>query len=402
MDALGDAPAEPARAALLDLLLASGVPAILSGEHPFRPPALLERCGYGEIALSTPSYTDQRALWSEALPELGAADVAAWAARYRLSPGELRAVARVARTRAELANNGDAARVADHVEGAVAAVTRQRAHQFAVAITPRRGSADLVLPPDLHRQVLEVGALFRAWPRAADEWGFGRLNAGGMKVLFTGDPGTGKSLAAEVIAGELGLLLLRVELSQVVSKWVGETEKNLEAVFREAEQSRAVLLFDEAEALFGKRGEVQRGADRYANLEVSYLLQRIEEYEGLVVLASNLKDQIDDAFQRRFHVVLHFPRPRLEERERLWSAAFPEAAPLDPDVDVHALTRLDLTGAGIMGAARLAALLALKAGSERIGMREVVQAVARQYRREARILSPSELGRYAGLMQGEG
>src|SRR5216683_2955483 len=148
-----------------------------------------------------------------------------------------------------------------------------------------------------------------------------------MKALFAGDPGTGKTLAAEVIAGLLGLALYKVDLARIVSKWVGETEKNLEAAFREAEESHVVLFFDEADALFGKRGEVQHGADRYANLEVSYLLQRLEDHYGLVILASDLKDQIDNAFIRRFQIVLNFPRPSEAERLKIWEIAFPKAAP---------------------------------------------------------------------------
>src|SRR5262249_55158992 len=157
------------------------------------------------------------------------------------------------------------------------------------------------LAPEQHGHVLEIARFYRSWPRVATAWGLGRVSPGeGMKALFTGEPGTGKTLAAEVVAGLLGLLLLKIDLAQVVSKWIGETEKNLEVAFREAEESDAVLFFDEADALFGKRGEVQRGTDRYANLEVSYLLQRLEEHDGLVILASNLKDQIDTAFTRRF------------------------------------------------------------------------------------------------------
>jgi SpoVK/Ycf46/Vps4 family AAA+-type ATPase len=220
-----------------------------------------------------------------------------------------------------------------------------------------------------------------------------------MKALFTGDPGTGKTLAAEVIAATLGASLLRVELSRVVSKWVGETEKNLDAAFAEAEDSQAVLLFDEADALFGKRGNVETGVDRYANLEVSHLLQRLEAFAGLVILASNLRDNIDPAFTRRFHAILHFPRPQLDERRRLWQLAFPAEAPVDTSIDFEALATLDLTGAGVMGAARAAALMAAQEGADEIGKPHVVRAIARQFRREARLLAPKDLGPYANLLQ---
>jgi SpoVK/Ycf46/Vps4 family AAA+-type ATPase len=235
----------------------------------------------------------------------------------------------------------------------------------------------------------------------SEVWGFGRLatGEGGIKALFTGDSGTGKTLAAEVIAGTLRMPLLRVELSRVVSKWVGETERNLDAAFAEAEDGQAVLLFDEADALFGKRGNVETGVDRYANLEVSYLLQRLDDYAGLVILASNLKDNIDPAFTRRFQSILYFPRPERAERLRIWRLAFPQQAPIDPTLDFEALSNLDLTGAGIVGAARNAALLAAEEGCAEIGKPHIVRAIACQFRREARLLMPVELGPYASLLQ---
>jgi SpoVK/Ycf46/Vps4 family AAA+-type ATPase len=206
-------------------------------------------------------------------------------------------------------------------------------------------------------------------------------------------------LAAEVIARQLGTPLLKINIAETVSKWVGETEKNLDAAFREALAGHAVLFFDEADALFGKRGEVKHGVDRYANLEVSHLLQRLEDHDGLVILASNLKENIDPAFTRRFHVVIHFPRPEESDRRRIWRIAFPPQAPLDEQVDLAALARLDMTGAAIVGSARTAALLAADAGAETITMAHVIRGVARQFRREARILSTADLGPYASLLQ---
>ncbi len=215
---------------------------------------------------------------------------------------------------------------------------------------------------------------------------------------MTGEPGTGKTLAAEVIASRLGLSLIRADLSRLVSKWVGETEKNLEAAFQEAEASNAVLFFDEADALFGKRGQVEHGTDRWANLEVGYLLQRLEAFDGLAILASNLRENIDPAFTRRFSIVVHFPRPGRDDRRRLWQLAFPREAPLAADVDLDSLAELDLTGAGIVAAARTAALLAADAGAQTITMSHAVQGVSRQYQREARVLRPADLGRQAGLL----
>jgi SpoVK/Ycf46/Vps4 family AAA+-type ATPase len=288
----------------------------------------------------------------------------------------------------------------DLLDDACATVARKRSDHFATLVRPERGPDDLILPPELHRQVMEIARFFRALPQVCEAWRFGAVmtSRGGLKALFSGDSGTGKTLAAEVVAGELGLPLLKIDLARVVSKWVGETEKNLETAFREAEESHSILFFDEADALFGKRGEVSHGTDRYANLEVSYLLQRLEEHPGLVILATNLREQIDEAFVRRFHVMLHFPRPALEERRRLWRVALPPSSPLAGDVDLEALAKLDLTGAGVVGTARTAALLAADEGAESIQMRHLVQAARRQFHREARLLTSSDLGRYSHLL----
>ena len=247
--------------------------------------------------------------------------------------------------------------------------------------------------------ILELAAAYRAWPQVAEEWGFAvHGGAGGLKALFTGEPGTGKTLAAEVIAGMLGLILLKVDLSQVVSKWVGETEKNLDTAFRQAEDSQALLFFDEADALFGRRGEVTNGMDRYANLEVGFLLQRLEQSQALVILASNLKENLDQAFTRRFHHIIHFPRPEPLERERIWRLAFPPKAPLGPDVNFAALANLEMTGASITGAARSAALLAASLPATEISMTQIIQGVRRQYQRDCRLFRPEELGAYAAAV----
>jgi SpoVK/Ycf46/Vps4 family AAA+-type ATPase len=168
-----------------------------------------------------------------------------------------------------------------------------------------------------------------------ERWGYGRKHArrGGITALFAGQPGTGKTMAAEIVAGELGLDLYRIDLSAVVSKYIGETEKNLEKIFRAADQGEAVLLFDEADAIFGKRSEVRDARDRYANVEVAYLLQRLENYDGLAVLTTNLRGNIDEAFIRRLDCVMEFPLPEEAERLRIWRLALPAQAPLGDDVD---------------------------------------------------------------------
>jgi ATPase family associated with various cellular activities (AAA) len=385
------------------LLARSRTPVCLSGAEPWRPPAAVAARGYAEIVIASPSYRDRIAMWVRALPELDADTAGDLAARYRVSDDELRAIAALARGDAlpesDLAFGPPVARRDRTLDGAVAqavsAITCGPVVGFAHAIMPWRRPEDLVLPPAEHQMVLELAAAGRAWPRIAEGWGFAaRGGTGGVKALFTGEPGTGKTLAAEVIAGMLGLTLLKIDLSQVVSKWVGETEKNLDTAFRQAEDSQALLFFDEADALFGRRGEVTNGMDRYANLEVGFLLQRLEQSQALVILASNLKENLDQAFTRRFHHIIHFPRPETPERDRIWRLAFPPEAPLGSDVDLAALANLDMTGASITGAARSAALLAAGPPATEISMTHIIQGVRRQYQRDCRLLRLEELGPY--------
>jgi hypothetical protein len=398
-DDLAEEAAHGHAAEIAAVLARTRIPVCLTGTDPWRPTALLAARAYVELTLPAPGFGDRRAMWSAALPQLADDAVEDLASRYRMSGDELRAVAAVAGAGARLAGNGRAAPIADHVAPAVAAVTRGGAGRYARSVVPRRSVEDLVLPEAQLNQILEIASAFRAWPRISESWGFARHGADtGVKALFTGEPGTGKTMSAEIVAGMLGLELIKVDLAETVSKWVGETEKNMEAAFRQAETSQAVLLFDEADALFGKRGDVRHGTDRYANLEVGYLLQRLEASDGLVILTSNLRDNIDPAFTRRFHFVLNFPRPAIPERKRLWRLAFPADAPLASEVDLDVLCRLDMTGAGITSAARTAALTAVDEGSDEIGVRHVVRGVARQFQRESRLLRASELGPYAAVL----
>lgn len=399
-DALLDPGRERTHQLLADLVADAPVPVLLTGEHPWRPLSLLHSGKFMEFELGEADHPARAKAWSRVFPDFANEEIDDLASRFSLCSADIRSVSDLAHMHARIAGNGTPEPVHQHLQAACAVVTRRSSGHFSTIVQSRRGPDDLILPERLHRQVLEVATFFRLRNRVDSEWGFGRLLAGrGLKALFTGEPGTGKTLAAEVIAGLLGLPLSRVDLARVVSKWVGETEKNLECAFREAEESHAVLFFDEAEALFGRRAEVQHGTDRYANLEVSYLLQRLENSQGLVILASNVKDQIDPAFTRRFQVALHFPKPGFEERLRIWKLAFPSSAPRDPDLDFEALAQLDMTGAAIVTAARTAAMLAADSKAPTIAMAHVIHAAARQYRREARVLTPVELGPYGALLQ---
>lgn len=366
---------------------------VLTATHPWRSLALLQTRRYDELQLPNLDFPDQRDLLDRLHIHESAEVVESVAARYRLGPAEAAALATVARQRT--ASNGKRVDpTPEQLDDAARLVTRRASSSFATVIEPRRQPTDLVLPEPLHRQVVQVAEFYRAWPRLRHEWKLERLaNGSEARVLLTGESGTGKTLAAEVIAGLLGMPLMKVELSQVVSRWVGVTEQQLDCVFREAAAMRAVLFIDEADALLGKRGEVRHGVDRYSNYEVAFLLQKMESSELLdlpILFATNLKDNIDSAFTRRFRFIIHFPRPTETDRRRIWRLALPEKAPLAPDVDLDRFAHLDMTGAGIVSAARTAALLAASQNGL-ISFAHLVDGVERQFRQEARMLLDADL-----------
>ena len=225
-----------------------------------------------------------------------------------------------------------------------------------------------------------------------DTWGFDRkLSLGkGLNVLFAGPSGTGKTMAAEIMARELGLDLYKIDLSTIVSKYIGETEKNLARIFAEAETSNAILFFDEADALFGKRSEVRDSHDRYANIEISYLLQRMEEYDGVAILASNLSKNMDDAFVRRMRFTVEFPFPDEDSRRRIWEGIWPAETPRRPGLDLADMARrFDLPGGAIRNIAVAAAFLAADDG-QAVGMGHLMRATQREYQKMGKLTTAAE------------
>jgi ATPase family associated with various cellular activities (AAA) len=273
--------------------------------------------------------------------------------------------------------------------------------RLARRIEPAVGWPDLVLPVAVTGQLRELAARARHRDQVLTDW---RMRPGGgrgrgITALFAGDSGTGKTMSAEVIAGELGLDLYTIDLATVVDKYIGETEKNLERIFAEAGGVNAVLLFDEADAVFGKRSEVRDAHDRYANIESAYLLQRMESFDGLAVLATNLRANIDDAFTRRLDAIIDFPVPDADLRRTLWDQCLGPYVPRGEDLDLDFCARsFDLSGGAIRSVVVTAAYLAAEKSGP-VGMTELITAVQREYRKLGRLLLEREFGRYYELVR---
>ena len=330
-------------------------------------------------ALSGPA---RRRMWRGAVPALSS-EAPLLAARHRIEP------AAVAETAADLAAVELLERRAPELDDVTASVRTRAGLSLSTGVALVRPTArwdQLVLPPDRLAQLREALDRLRHQSRVIDDWGFlaGRPGARGVRMLFAGPPGTGKSLSAEVLAAALGVDLLTVDIARIVSKWIGETEKNLAEVFEAAERAQAVLFFDEADALFGKRTEVSDAHDRYANLETAYLLARLERFEGLAVLATNLRQNIDPAFTRRLEFVVDFDPPGTAERLALWRCHLPATAPTADDLDLEELAALfPVVGGLIRNAAVAAGFLAATEG-ETISRRHIVSSVRREYEKSGR------------------
>jgi SpoVK/Ycf46/Vps4 family AAA+-type ATPase len=406
------------------VLAAHPDPVFLTGRMAWEPRDGLHDRTFVRVELPSPGYDERLALWRTTLGETSdEIDLAALAGKFRLTGGQIAdaaatahnlAAARAAGTNSGNRRDNDSGNgngkshggaegdhevTEDDLLAACRLQSTSKLAELAQKIEPRFGWDDIVLPPDQMALLRELHATVEHRAIVHDTWGFdAKLATGkGLNVLFAGPPGTGKTMAADVLANTLGLDLYKVDLSGVLSKYIGETEKNLARIFDEATTSNAVLFFDEADALFGKRTAVRDAHDRYANVEVSYLLQRMDDYEGVVILATNLRKNMDDAFVRRLHFTIDLPLPGPEDRRRIWSQIWPAQAPLDPTLDLDLLAeRIPVAGGSIRNIALASAFLAAADGRV-VTLDHVLHATRREYQKMGKVLATTDLGELGRL-----
>ena len=375
----------------------------LGTEKPWAAGDFFDPHWYAGFELAAPGLVERRRLWEEMAgqsvkfePDVNWADLAV---KFRVTPGQMKAALDTAAGDARLRDPKVIAISSADLHRGLYAQSNQKLSTLGRKLKPRYGWQDIILPPNALAQLHEVCAQIRHRETVYVDWGFDRkLSLGkGLCALFSGQSGVGKTMAVEVVANELRLEVFKIDLSNVVSKYIGETEKNLARVFEEAECSNAILFFDEADALFGKRSEVKDAHDRYANIEINYLLQRIEEFEGLVILATNLRKNIDDGFFRRMQFVVDFPFPDVAHRYRIWKHHFPAEAPAQ-EIDFGYLAeRFNLSGGNIKNIVVNAAFLAAQNGRV-IRMEHLVHATRREYEKIGRLCTENDFAPYHALL----
>ena len=391
-----------ARLRLQQALAQSSGVTVISGGSAWQAeePNLIEMFN---LTMNLPSYTEGRAWWKHELETMAVTvdgeQLDQLVGRFKLSQEQISKTIHSAQMAARWQNaqaEGISSQTGPNLDDLFAAARAQSSTNMdglATKIEPRYSWSDIVLPDDSMAQLREICQQVTHRHRVMDEWGFDRkLSLGkGVTALFAGPSGTGKTMAAEIIANELNLDLYRIDLSGVVSKYIGETEKNLDRIFTAAANANAILFFDEADALFGKRSEVHEAHDRYANIEISYLLQKMELYEGLAILATNLRQNLDESFIRRLTFTVHFPFPDEVNRLLIWKGVWPPQTPLAPDLNLDYMARqFKLSGGNIKNIALASAFLASANGGE-ITMAHILHTTRREYQKMGKNLTEAEL-----------
>ncbi len=373
-------------------------PVVLVGSRPWDPawsrgvPVLIDA--------PIPSIEDRARVWTDELGGVeGDVDAAREMVQFRLSPEQTVRAAHAASQQA--AAEGRPLTAADLKAGA-RSQNAAGLERLSRRVRPLVNWDDLVLPDEISLQLRELASRARYRDLVLDTWGMGRttIKGRGLTALFAGDSGTGKTMSAEVIANDLGLDLYVIDLSTVIDKYVGETEKNLDRIFTEADRVNGVLLFDEADAVFGKRSDVKDSHDRYANVEVAYLLQRMELFDGVAILTTNLRANLDEAFTRRLDAVVDFPVPDDDGRLHLWQKHLPPDVPRGDDLDLRFLSRqFTFSGGNIRNIALAGAYLAAADGTA-LSMTHLIHGTAREYQKLGRMCVESEFGPYYDLVAG--
>jgi AAA+ superfamily predicted ATPase len=393
IDRLSELPLE-GRAQALDRILTLACRPVLHIQHRNDALVLADRPVI-HVRVPAASLAQSTAAWRAASRSLDVGDVPE---RFRLDLTRIQEA--VVLARAEGAARGTAMLDPELLAIGARGASSRRVGELAELLRTGVTWSDLVMPDRALTGLHSIVSFLVHRDRVMGEWGYDRMTSGvGLTALFAGESGTGKTLAARVIAAAAGLDVYRVDLAGIFSKWVGETEKNLDRVFDAAEGSNAVLFFDEADVVFGKRSEIKSSHDRYANLETAYLLQRIESFDGVVLLATNLRSNIDSAFIRRLQVIIEFPAPDVDIRQRLWRALLPSAVPLADDVDLSFLaTSFELSGGNIRNCTLAAAFMAAADGGE-INMVHLVRAVALEFAKLGRLTLQADFKDFYGVVR---
>ncbi len=377
---------------LLSKVYAYSDSVILAGQNVWQSVSGERRRPLFWLEFSMPDYTQRSALWAHFLHPIvvAPATLETLSSQFILNSEQICDAVASAK---DMAAQEQRSLQPDDLVVAARMHSSPQLASLARKIEPHYSWADIVLPDDQLALLREIVNTVRGRALVLDKWGVGKklIPNSGVMVLFAGPPGTGKTMAAEVIAAELGLDLFKIDLSTVVSKYIGETEKNLERIFSEAQSSNAILFFDEADALFGKRSEVRDAHDRYANIEISYLLQRMELYDGVTILATNLRANLDEAFTRRLQFSVDFPFPEEEYRLRIWQTLFPPDVPRSPDVDLGLLARrFKLAGGNIRNIIVNAAYLAAVDGQV-VTMQHLLHGARRELQKIGRLVNEKNM-----------
>ena len=409
----GQLPAERARELCTKLLLSGSIPVIFFCGGAYSPetaelisdelglvvtvsgePLPDTSAGSYTVRIGMPSPEEQLTLWQtmgRAYPIDPSADLAELTGEFELTPGAVKKALHFA----SLLSGEDTLSLRDIKNGCYRSFGSDMGSK-AVKLSSSFAWEDLVLPEHSKQQLRAACDQVRLRHKVFEEWGFGRKMPYGRSVsmIFTGSPGTGKTMAAQIVAAELGMDIYRISLANVVSKYIGETEKNLNEIFDKARQSHVILFFDEADALFSRRTEVKDSNDKYSNMEAAFLLQKTEEFSGVVILATNLVQNFDEAFKRRMRFIIDFPFPDTQRRAELWKRAFPAGAPLG-NIDFDFLvSHYELSGSNIRSIALHSAFLAASGEGEPVGMKHIMPALRNEYSKSGKAFGRAEAGEY--------